>query len=156
MWSQVVLIKVVHYCIKIIVKLVRPKFDIHRYHFLSLEVPQPTGPHARALAVRSAYLAGLRVRRARPKKPYLRMSNFDLTFCKVYIYAKGWPGINLGASHESCAHPTIYKVSIFTRFVFIHFVCNLFIWMEALLEEGKLVSHHEGLCLLLTDNNPCR
>ena len=33
------------------------------------------------------------------------MSNFDLTFCKVYIYAKGWPGINFGASHESCAHP---------------------------------------------------
>ena len=29
------------------------------------------------------------------------MSNFDLTFCKVYIYmndyAKGWPGIDLGA-----------------------------------------------------------
>ena len=35
------------------------------------------------------------------------MSNFDLTFCKVYIYAKGWPGINLGASHESCAHPSV-------------------------------------------------
>ena len=33
------------------------------------------------------------------------MSNFDLTFCKVYVYAKGMPGINLGASHESCAHP---------------------------------------------------
>ena len=32
------------------------------------------------------------------------MSNFDLTFCKVYIYAKGWPGINLGASNESCTH----------------------------------------------------
>ena len=36
------------------------------------------------------------------------MSNFDLTFCKVYIYAKGCPGINLGAWHESCAHPIIY------------------------------------------------
>ena len=35
------------------------------------------------------------------------MSNFDLTFCKVYIYAKGCPGINLGAWHESCAHPTL-------------------------------------------------
>ena len=35
------------------------------------------------------------------------MSNFDLTFCKVYNYAKGWPGIKLGASHEYCAHPTI-------------------------------------------------
>ena len=35
------------------------------------------------------------------------MSNFDLTFCKVYIYAKEWPGINFGASHESCAHPII-------------------------------------------------
>ena len=35
------------------------------------------------------------------------MSNFDLTFFKVYIYAKGWPVINLGASHESCAHPSI-------------------------------------------------
>ena len=33
------------------------------------------------------------------------MSNFDLTFCKVYIYAKGWPGINLGARHESWTHP---------------------------------------------------
>ena len=37
------------------------------------------------------------------------MSNFDLTFCKVYIYAKGRPGINLGASQESCAHPTVYQ-----------------------------------------------
>ena len=35
------------------------------------------------------------------------MSNFDLTFCKVYIYAKGWPGINLGAWHESCSHPNV-------------------------------------------------
>ena len=26
----------------------------------------------------------------------------------MYIYAKGWPGINLGAWHESCAHPTSY------------------------------------------------
>ena len=39
------------------------------------------------------------------------MSNFDLTFCKVYIYAKGWPGINLGAWHESCAHPNINTLS---------------------------------------------
>ena len=36
------------------------------------------------------------------------MSKFDLTFFKVYIYAKGWPGINLRASHESCAHPSVY------------------------------------------------
>ena len=36
------------------------------------------------------------------------MSNSVLTFCKVYSYAKGWPGIDLGASHESCAHPSIY------------------------------------------------
>ena len=35
------------------------------------------------------------------------MSNFDLTFFKVYIYAKGWPDTNLGASQESCAHPTV-------------------------------------------------
>ena len=35
------------------------------------------------------------------------MSNFDLTFFKEYIYAKGWPDINLGASHESCAHPNV-------------------------------------------------
>ena len=34
------------------------------------------------------------------------MSNFDLTFCKVYHYAKGWPGIDLGASHESATHPS--------------------------------------------------
>ena len=36
------------------------------------------------------------------------MLDFDLTFCKVYIYAKGWPGIDLGASHESCTHPNTY------------------------------------------------
>ena len=36
------------------------------------------------------------------------MSNFDLTFCKVYVYAKGWPGINLGASHEFGTHPRLY------------------------------------------------
>ena len=75
----------------------RSKFDIHRYHFLSFEVSQPAGPRARARAMRSVYLAGLRAQRARPKKAYLRMSNFDQTFCKVYIYAKGWPGIDLGA-----------------------------------------------------------
>ena len=40
------------------------------------------------------------------------MSNFDLTFCKVYIYAKGWPGINLEASHESCTQPIIYAAFI--------------------------------------------
>ena len=44
---------------------------------------------------------------ARSKKPYLWMSNFYLTFCKVYIYAKEWPGIYLGASHESSTHPSI-------------------------------------------------
>ena len=66
---------------------VRSKFDILRYHFLSFEVTQPAGPRARARAMHSAYLAGLRARRARPKKTYLRMSNFDLTFCKVYIHA---------------------------------------------------------------------
>ena len=38
------------------------------------------------------------------------MTNFVLTFCKVYIYAKGWPVINLGASYESCAHPTAQQV----------------------------------------------
>ena len=26
----------------------------------------------------------------------------------MYIYAKGWPGIDLGASHESCTHPNTY------------------------------------------------
>ena len=36
------------------------------------------------------------------------MSNFDSSFCKVYISTKGWPGIDLGASHESCAHPNTY------------------------------------------------
>ena len=36
------------------------------------------------------------------------MLNFDITFFKEYIYAKGWPDINLGASHESCAHPSLY------------------------------------------------
>ena len=46
------------------------------------------------------------------KKWYLRISNFDLTFCKVYIYAKGWPGINLGASHESGTHPTGHAIRI--------------------------------------------
>ena len=43
------------------------------------------------------------------------MSNFVLTFYKKYIYAKGWPGINLGASHESCAHPNIDHPCIDTR-----------------------------------------
>ena len=33
---------------------IRSKFDIHRYHFLSLEVPQLAGPRACALAMRSA------------------------------------------------------------------------------------------------------
>ena len=42
------------------------------------------------------------------KKWHLRMSNFDLTFFKVYIYAKGWPGINLGAWHESWTHSIVY------------------------------------------------
>ena len=40
------------------------------------------------------------------------MSNFNLTFCKVYICTKEWPGINLVASHESCAHPTKYAGNI--------------------------------------------
>ena len=40
------------------------------------------------------------------------MSNFDLTFYKLYIYAKGWSGINLGASHESCIHPSTYLIAI--------------------------------------------
>ena len=48
---------------------VRSKFDIHRYHFLTFEVPQPAGPRARARTMRSAQLASLRVRCARPKKP---------------------------------------------------------------------------------------
>ena len=34
---------------------------------------------------------------------------FDLTFRKMYIYAKGWPGINLDAWHESCTHPIIHR-----------------------------------------------
>ena len=37
------------------------------------------------------------------------MSNFDLTFCKVYVDAKGWPGINFGASLESGSHLTLYS-----------------------------------------------
>ena len=36
------------------------------------------------------------------------MSNSDLTFCKVYIYAKEWPSFNLGALHEPCTHPTLH------------------------------------------------
>ena len=27
----------------------------------------------------------------------------------MYIHARGWPGINLGASHECCAHPNVYE-----------------------------------------------
>ena len=48
------------------------------------------------------------------------MSNFDLTFCKVHIYAERWPGINLGASHESCVHPNVhtYYILMYLRFVF--------------------------------------
>ena len=40
----------------------------------------------------------------RPKKLYLWMSNLDLTFWKVYFYAKGWPVIDLGAWYQSWAH----------------------------------------------------
>ena len=32
---------------------------------------------------------------------------FDLTSCKVYVYAKGCPGHNVGALHESCTLPTL-------------------------------------------------
>ena len=39
------------------------------------------------------------------------MSDFDLTFCKVHIYAKGWPGINLEASHEFCIHPSLHMIA---------------------------------------------
>ena len=73
--KSVVSIKVVCFCIKIIVKLIRPKFDFHRYHLFSLEVPQPTGPCARSALGLVSWAA-----HARPKKPYLRMSNFDLAF----------------------------------------------------------------------------
>ena len=45
------------------------------------------------------------------KKWYLRMSNFDLTFYKVYLYGKGLPGINLKAGHESCTHPNIEEAN---------------------------------------------
>ena len=44
------------------------------------------------------------------------MSNFDLSFFKVYIYAKGWPDINLGASHESYANPNTYGIFFSTKF----------------------------------------
>ena len=37
-------------------------------------------------------------------------NEFFSYFGKVYIYAKGWPGINLGASHESGTHPNIYPI----------------------------------------------
>ena len=73
---------------------VRSKFDILRYAFL-----------CRAHGARGPASSG----NSKLKKWYLRMSNFDLTFCKVYIYAKGWPGINLGAWHESWTHPIIKK-----------------------------------------------
>ena len=46
------------------------------------------------------------------------MSNFDLTFFKVYIYAKGWPVTNLVASHESCAHLDTYLYD---------FICKVFL-----------------------------
>ena len=46
------------------------------------------------------------------------MSNFDLTFSKMYIYAKWWPGINLEASHESCTQANIYAQR------FIHLMCQ--------------------------------
>ena len=86
---------------------VRSKFDILKYGFLG-----------RACCARSQASQAERIARARVRCPasqrtsglektYLRMSKFDLTFCKVYIYARGWPGINLGASHESCTHPNI-------------------------------------------------
>ena len=46
------------------------------------------------------------------------MSNFDLTFFKVYIYAKEWPVIDLGASHESCAHPNLKSPIMYHKMTF--------------------------------------
>ena len=36
------------------------------------------------------------------------MSKFVQTNFTSFFYAKEWPGINLGASHEYCAHPNEY------------------------------------------------
>ena len=66
------------------------------------------------------------------------MSNFDLTFCKVYIYAKGWPGINLGAWHESCAHPSLYvNISsvIPKRDLFFNGVRKVLIYFNATVQQ---------------------
>ena len=86
MWSQIVLIKVVHFCIKMIVKLIRPKFDIHRCVFLG-----------RAHRARSPASLAERTARARARGPvgwgtskvkkwYLCMSNFGLTnFTMIFM-----------------------------------------------------------------------
>ena len=65
----VVLIKVVHYCIKIFVRLVGPKFDIHRYGFVNPEVLQLAWPSARACGPVGWGTSKL-------KKWYLWMPNF--------------------------------------------------------------------------------
>ena len=42
--------------------------------------------------------------------------NFDIALCKVYIYAKGWPDINLGVGHESCTNSITYLHKRFYTF----------------------------------------
>ena len=64
------------------------------------------------------------------------MSNFDLTFCKVYIYAKGRPGINLGASHESCAHPIEYRVKEVVERKFCLHVVHCYCWRTGTEQYG--------------------
>ena len=54
------------------------------------------------------------------------MSNFDLTFCKVYVNVKGWPGINLGASHESGTYPNMYHLLAFLKVLVLDLLRVLF------------------------------
>ena len=39
----------------------------------------------------------------------------------MYIYAKGWPGINLEAWHESCTHPSVYGAAVVDLDEFYYF-----------------------------------
>ena len=66
--------KVVHYCIKIIVKLVRPKFDIHSYVFLG-----------RARRVRSPASSAQRIARAAQLDGELKSLKNDIYECQILI-----------------------------------------------------------------------
>ena len=38
----------------------------------------------------------------------------------MYVNVKGWPGISLGASHESGTHPIVYVLEEFLKVSILH------------------------------------